>query len=97
MLPPDIKKRAGRPEKAKRREPEESKNPCRFGRARIKMTCRACGKVGHNKRGCKNKGYGVSWSSGVVHAEQGRSTATHVADSTMPPGAVSFLKFNSIG
>ncbi|KAH7861908.1 hypothetical protein Vadar_032518 [Vaccinium darrowii] len=75
LLPPDVKKRAGRPKKARRREPEEPpKDPCRMGRRGIKMTCRKCGKVGHNKRGCKNKGQRVNdGASGDVNAAIGSS------------------------
>lgn len=55
ILPPDVKKRAGRPKKARRREPEEQEpvDPTRVGRKGVKMTCGKCGQVGHNRRSCK--------------------------------------------
>ncbi|KAF7147202.1 hypothetical protein RHSIM_Rhsim03G0174600 [Rhododendron simsii] len=53
LLPPDVKKRVGRPKKARRREPEEPAEPNKLGRKGIKMTCRLCGNVGHNRRSCK--------------------------------------------
>ncbi|KAH7850022.1 hypothetical protein Vadar_026624 [Vaccinium darrowii] len=55
LLPPDVEKKFGRPKKARRRELEEPTDPTKFGRKGIKMTCKLCGKVGHNKRTCKNK------------------------------------------
>lgn len=84
LLPPDVKKRAGRPKKARRREPdEEPKDPCRLGRRGIKMTCRNCGKVGHNKRGCKNKGQEVN--EGASGEPTVNATTQPVADSVVPP------------
>lgn len=53
MLPPDVKKRSGRPKKARRREPEEPTDPTKLSKRGVKMRCSACRKVGHNKRGCK--------------------------------------------
>ncbi|KAH7855885.1 hypothetical protein Vadar_030067 [Vaccinium darrowii] len=80
LLPPDVKKRLGRPKKARRREPEEptAKDPCRLGRKGIKMTCRNCGKVGHNKRGCKyrEEGSGATVDAGLGDAGEGVMTAT---------------------
>ncbi|KAH7839463.1 hypothetical protein Vadar_004461 [Vaccinium darrowii] len=53
------RRRTGRPKKAKRRElDKEPKETSKLGRKRIKMTYTNCGKVGHNKRGCKSKGQG---------------------------------------
>lgn len=57
LLPPDVKKRAGRPKKARRREPGEEEevttDTTKLTRKGVKMTCSVCGKTGHNKRGCK--------------------------------------------
>lgn len=55
LLPPDVEKRVGRPKKARRRELEEPANPKKLGRKGIKMTCKKCGIVGHNKRTCKKQ------------------------------------------
>lgn len=53
MLPPDVKKRSGRPKKARRRELDEPQDPTKLSKRGVKMRCSACGTVGHNKRGCK--------------------------------------------
>lgn len=54
LLQPDVCKRASRPKKARRREPEkqatENPDPTRLGRKGTKMTCSICGVQGHNKR-----------------------------------------------
>ncbi|KAH7857443.1 hypothetical protein Vadar_012735 [Vaccinium darrowii] len=55
LVPPDVEKRLGRPKKARRREPDEPSDPTKLGKKGIKMTCRLCGKVGHNVRTCKKK------------------------------------------
>ncbi|KAF7133524.1 hypothetical protein RHSIM_Rhsim09G0049900 [Rhododendron simsii] len=53
MLPPNVKKRSGRPKKARRREPDEPQDPTKLTKRGVKMRCSACGTVGHNKRRCK--------------------------------------------
>ncbi|KAH7865755.1 hypothetical protein Vadar_010769 [Vaccinium darrowii] len=53
MLPLNVKKRSGRPKKARRREPEEVQDPTKLSKRGVKMRRSACGKVAHNKRGCK--------------------------------------------
>lgn len=55
LVPPDVEKRLGRPKKARRREPDEPSDPTKLGKKGIKMTCRLCGKVGHNIRTCKKE------------------------------------------
>ncbi|KAI8572928.1 hypothetical protein RHMOL_Rhmol01G0239000 [Rhododendron molle] len=63
LLPPDVKKRAERPKKVRRREPDEDvpTSSTKLSRKGMKMTCSQCGQTGHNKRGCKkvsNQGEG---------------------------------------
>lgn len=53
MLPPDVKKRSGRPKKARRRELEEVQDPTKLSKRGVKLRCSGCGKVGHDKRRCK--------------------------------------------
>ncbi|KAH7837681.1 hypothetical protein Vadar_016626 [Vaccinium darrowii] len=54
LLPPDIKKRAGRPKKVRRREPEEEvPSSTQLSKKGVKMTCSLCEKTGHNKSGYK--------------------------------------------
>ncbi|KAI8544880.1 hypothetical protein RHMOL_Rhmol07G0000200 [Rhododendron molle] len=57
LLPPDVQKRVGRPKKATRKEPEEPEpaDPTKWRRKGIKMTCKLCNKVGHNRRTCKKR------------------------------------------
>ncbi|KAI8566468.1 hypothetical protein RHMOL_Rhmol02G0043400 [Rhododendron molle] len=86
LLPPDIKKRAGRPKKARRREPEEPKDPIRLGRKGIKMTCSSCGNVGHNKRGCKKNGQEVNAGEGSS------STHTQQAAEFVEPSETQFVE-----
>lgn len=86
LLPPDIKKRAGRPKKARRREPEEPKDPIRLGRKGIKMMCSSCGNVGHNKRGCKKNGQGVNAGEGSS------STHTQQAAESVLPSQTEFVE-----
>lgn len=48
------------------------------------MTSKNCGKVGHNKSECKNKGQGVNGgASGFQNAAEGTSNASQVAESTI--------------
>ena len=54
LLPPDVKRRAGRPKKARRRESDEEPKPTKF------MTCKQGGQVGHNKRTCKKANGGMT-------------------------------------
>ncbi|XP_028080654.1 uncharacterized protein LOC114282202 [Camellia sinensis] len=56
VLPPDVKKRVGRPKQNKRKETEAPIQGIKLGRQGTKMTCNNCGKVGHNRRSCKLKG-----------------------------------------
>ncbi|GAB2209513.1 hypothetical protein Droror1_Dr00026731 [Drosera rotundifolia] len=44
----------GRLKKARRREPEEP-DPVVLTKRGVKMSCRGCGREGHNKRGCRHK------------------------------------------
>ncbi|GAB2264480.1 hypothetical protein Droror1_Dr00027894 [Drosera rotundifolia] len=44
----------GRPKKARRREPEEP-DPVVLSKRGVKMSCRGCGREGHNKRGFRHK------------------------------------------
>ncbi|KAH7833554.1 hypothetical protein Vadar_007510 [Vaccinium darrowii] len=66
--------RAGRPKKARRREPKEqateNPDPTRLGRKGTKMTCSKCGVQGHNKRSCKKEPI----------VEQSTEEATHVVE-----------------
>ncbi|KAI8571636.1 hypothetical protein RHMOL_Rhmol01G0135200 [Rhododendron molle] len=57
LLPPDVKKRAGRPKKVRRREPDEDvpTSSTKLSKKGMKMTCTQCGQTGHNKRGCKKE------------------------------------------
>lgn len=72
LLPPDVKKRSGRPKKVRRREPDEVvTGQTTFTKKGVKMTCSGCGKTGHNKRGCKGKGKGTSAAAGEVNATAG--------------------------
>ncbi|KAH7844045.1 hypothetical protein Vadar_023666 [Vaccinium darrowii] len=55
IQPPEFKRQTGRPRKSRRREADESrKNPFKLSRVGVKMTCKKCGKQGHNKRTCKS-------------------------------------------
>lgn len=77
LLPPDVKKRAGRPKKVRRREPDEDvpdPKQTTLSKKGVKMSCSVCKKLGHNKRGCKqgstNAG-GEANLSGVANAAGG--------------------------
>ncbi|KAH7841662.1 hypothetical protein Vadar_032772 [Vaccinium darrowii] len=55
--PPEFKRQTGRPRKSRRREANEPpKNPFKLSRVGVKMTCKKCGKQGHNVRTCKAPG-----------------------------------------
>ncbi|CAL5399326.1 unnamed protein product [Camellia sinensis] len=59
MLLPDVKQRAGRPRLKKRKDtdvPIDAIDSSKLGRRGTQMTCKNCGKLGHNKRTCKVKG-----------------------------------------
>ncbi|GMP31676.1 hypothetical protein CsSME_00005800 [Camellia sinensis var. sinensis] len=59
VLPPDVMKRAGRPRLNKRTDtdvPIDVTDSSKLGRRGTQMTCKNCGKLGHNKRTCKVKG-----------------------------------------
>ncbi|KAH7847184.1 hypothetical protein Vadar_022991 [Vaccinium darrowii] len=76
MLPPDVKKRSGRPKKARRREPEEPQDPTKLTKKGVQMRCSACGKVGHNKRGCnKTKPHGEGPPRKKSHVDASTSAA----------------------
>ncbi|KAH7867164.1 hypothetical protein Vadar_029742 [Vaccinium darrowii] len=47
MLPLDVKKRSGRPKKARRRELEEPQDPTKLTKKGVQMRCSACGKKSH--------------------------------------------------
>ncbi|KAF7154502.1 hypothetical protein RHSIM_Rhsim01G0148800 [Rhododendron simsii] len=74
LLQPDVCKRASRPKKARRREPEkqatENPDPTRLGRKGTKMTCSICGVQGHNKRSYK-KAPVVDTNANGITLEQG--------------------------
>ncbi|XP_058216410.1 uncharacterized protein LOC131327323 [Rhododendron vialii] len=54
ILPAEFTKQPGRPKKSRRREPDEPpKNPIKLSKRGVKMSCRRCGKEGHNTRTCK--------------------------------------------
>ncbi|KAH7842572.1 hypothetical protein Vadar_006813 [Vaccinium darrowii] len=74
LLPPDVKKRSSRPKKVRRREPDEVvTGQTTLTKKGVKMTCSGCGKIGHNKRGCKGKG--TSAAAGEVNATGGEANA----------------------
>ncbi|XP_028060052.1 uncharacterized protein LOC114263668 [Camellia sinensis] len=52
VLPPDVKKRAGRPKQNKRKETEAPIQGRKLGTQGTKITCNNCGNVGHNRRSC---------------------------------------------
>ncbi|CAL5341075.1 unnamed protein product [Camellia sinensis] len=59
MLLPDVKQRVGRPRLKKRKDtdvPIDAIDSSKLGRRGTQMTCKNCGKLGHNKRTCKVKG-----------------------------------------
>ncbi|XP_028065583.1 uncharacterized protein LOC114268592 [Camellia sinensis] len=59
VLPPDVNKRAGRPRLNKRTDtdvPIDATDSSKLGKRGTQMTCKNCGKLGHNKRTCKVKG-----------------------------------------
>ncbi|KAH7846360.1 hypothetical protein Vadar_012997 [Vaccinium darrowii] len=57
MEPPEFKRQTSRPRKSRRREADEPpKNPFKLSRVGVKMTCKKCGKQGHNVRTCKALG-----------------------------------------
>ncbi|KAH7862346.1 hypothetical protein Vadar_003544 [Vaccinium darrowii] len=83
MLPPDVKKRSGRPKKARRREPEEPQDPTKLTKKGVQMRCSACGKVGHNKRGCKKtkpQGEGPPRKKSHVDASTSAANVPSVSD-----------------
>lgn len=90
LLPPDVKKRAGRPKKARRREPdEEVPNSTKLSRRGVKMTCRLCGKTGHNKRGCKRTANEVHGeTTGPVQRDANDQTPVQVPATTTAPTPV---------
>ncbi|KAH7838040.1 hypothetical protein Vadar_021397 [Vaccinium darrowii] len=79
LLPPNVKKRAGKPKKAMRREPDEDEEQqpvekqTRLRKKGVKMTCGVCGKTGHNKRSCKQVGSNAGGEVGGV-VEEGNET-----------------------
>lgn len=52
ILPPKFVLRAGRPKKARRRDPSEDPKNKKWSKIGVKMTCRACGQFGHNISTC---------------------------------------------
>ncbi|XP_057808518.1 uncharacterized protein LOC131022996 [Salvia miltiorrhiza] len=57
VKPPSIRKMPGRPKLKRKRAAHEVDpvNPNKLRRHGQKITCKNCGQVGHNSRGCKNK------------------------------------------
>ncbi|XP_012845398.1 PREDICTED: uncharacterized protein LOC105965402 [Erythranthe guttata] len=59
LLPPVIKKQAGRPKKKRNKTADEQEtrkaDPTKVSRRNLPVTCARCLKVGHNKRGCKGE------------------------------------------
>ncbi|XP_057803580.1 uncharacterized protein LOC131018908 [Salvia miltiorrhiza] len=57
IKPPTVKNMPGRPKKNRIRDPHEvdPKNPNRFKRKGLVMTCGNCGERGHNTRSCKKE------------------------------------------
>ncbi|KAH7866479.1 hypothetical protein Vadar_020970 [Vaccinium darrowii] len=54
IQPPEFTRQLGRPKKSRRREQDEPpKNPHKMSKIGVKMSCRRCGKEGHNTRTCK--------------------------------------------
>jgi hypothetical protein len=53
--PPKYRVAPGRPKKARKRGPDEPKNPNRIRKGGITMQCSRCRKVGHNTRTCPVK------------------------------------------
>lgn len=54
IKPPDFTRQPGRPRKTRRRAADEpAKTPFKFRKVGVKITCRKCGKEGHNSRTCK--------------------------------------------
>lgn len=81
LLPPDVQKRVGRPKKARRRGPEEPEpaDPTKLGRKGIKMTCKLCNKVGHNRRTCKTRAeLTVNNVSPIAPAQASAETTSNV-------------------
>ena len=89
LQPPNVKIKVGRKKMARRREPEEiAPNATALGRKGIKMTCKNCGLVGHNKRGCKKPKLagGDGSDVGAASGETGVGTASGVTDVGGPTG-----------
>lgn len=80
VLLPEMKKRARRSRLNKRKDtnlPIDPTDLSKLGRRGIQMTCKNCGKLGHNKRTCKVKGQFTHLKDPFLHTQfvesQGRT------------------------
>ncbi|KAH7663359.1 Retroviral ribonuclease H protein [Dioscorea alata] len=56
ILPPLLRRPPGRPHKSRRKEEDEvNASRSKITKSGVQMTCRKCGKTGHNVRTCKGK------------------------------------------
>ncbi|XP_057467040.1 uncharacterized protein LOC130756520 [Actinidia eriantha] len=52
IMPPHLRKRAGRPKKNRKKAEDEQKNPIRVRKHYTSLRCGKCKEVGHNSRTC---------------------------------------------
>ncbi|KAL0413633.1 UNVERIFIED_CONTAM: hypothetical protein Sradi_1565000 [Sesamum radiatum] len=85
-LPPNFGRKAGRPSRARRMEPDEipskqrrsskrgQKKPIKLKRQSYTVKCYYCGGTGHNQKGCdKKKGCGQNQPQKKTHCKQGKT------------------------
>uniref|UniRef100_A0A7N2QWW4 CCHC-type domain-containing protein n=1 Tax=Quercus lobata TaxID=97700 RepID=A0A7N2QWW4_QUELO len=73
---PPIKRRPpGRPKKSRVKEPDEPTCHTKLRRVGVPKKCKACGRLGHNKRSCKGEGREGSPSGGPPTIEPNQTSA----------------------
>ncbi|KAH7856453.1 hypothetical protein Vadar_001565 [Vaccinium darrowii] len=86
IKPPHFTRQPGRPRKARRREADElAKKTFKLSKRGVKMTCRKCGKQGHNSRTCKAPvtAFPRDPERGRGRGRRGRGRTTSAQDPTM--------------
>ena len=82
LKPPDFKKKVGRPQRCRRKDPEEPKSSGKLSRKGIAMKCSKCHQFGHNKVGCKSS------QSSETNMQASSDAQTEGANSGFPQSEV---------
>ena len=77
FVQPPIKRRPpGRPKKSRVKEPDEPTRHTKLRRVGVSKKCKACGRLGHNKRSCKGEVGGNSSLPGATKRPKRKRTNT---------------------